>query len=160
MQVTPTITFRGVRRTTRLETDILTRLRRLEKYYPRVGRCRVLVEPVQRHPEAGNRYHVRIDLTVPGEEIVISHLAGPHATAQDLHARRLTKAAESDPERKHVRVAIRRAFDVARRRLQDYARRRRDSAGHRGLRATTVTLLHPRRVHRASHDAAGPRAAG
>ncbi len=209
MQLTPTITFRGVHRTDALEADILTRLRKLETYYSRIMGCRVLVELLQRHHEAGNRYHVRIDLTVPGEDIVVSHEAGPHATAQDMHADTLHKVAESDPERKHAHVAIRAAFDVARRRVQDYARRQRgtvkttarqmrgrvsqlfpvdgfgyieaedghevhfqkssvlkdafarlavDSAvsfeeeqGDKGPQASSVKLLHPHRVHRASH---------
>jgi len=141
MQVTPTITFRGVRRTTRLETHILTHVRRLEKYYPRASGCRVLVEAAQRPHQAGNRYHVRIDLSVPGREIVVAHQASQHATAQQVHARRLTKATESDPALKHVRVAIRKAFDAARRRLQDYARRRRRPA-----------RVSARSIRGASHD--------
>ena len=215
MQLTPNITFRDVERTDALETEILTRLRKLEMYYPRLMGCRILVEMVQRHHEAGNRYHVRIDLTVPGEEIVVAHEAGLHATAQDVDAERLTKVAESDPERKHARVAIREAFDIARRRLQDYARRQRgtvktavrqsrgrvsqlfpvdeygyieaedghevyfqkssvlkdafdrlavDSAvsfveepGDKGPQASTVKLLHPRRVRQASQATAGAR---
>jgi cold shock CspA family protein/ribosome-associated translation inhibitor RaiA len=205
MQLTPTVTFRGIDRSEALETDIVTRLRKLETYYPRIMCCRVLVEPAQRHHESGNRYHVRIDLTVPGEEIVVSHEAGLHGTAQDVDAERLTKAAESDPERKHAAVAVREAFDVARRRLQDYARRQRgavktavrpsrgrvsqlfpvdeygyieaenghdvyfqrssvlddafdrlavgravsftEERGDKGPQASTVRLLHPRRVH-------------
>jgi len=177
--------------------------------------CRVLVELVQRHHEAGNRYHVRLDLTVPGEEIVVAHEAGLHATAQDVDAEKLTKVAESDPERKHAPVAIREAFDIARRRLQDYARRQRgavktatkqargrvsqlfpideygyleaengqevyfqkssvlkdafnrlavgsavsfvEEPGDKGPQASTVKLLHPRRVHRASNAARGAR---
>lgn len=87
--------------------------------------CRVLLELVQRHHETGNRYHVRIDLTVPGEEIVVAHEANLHATAQDADVEAATKADEPDPERKHARVAVHEAFDIARRRLQDYARRRR-----------------------------------
>ena len=127
MQLTPTITFRGVERTAALEAEIIMRLRKLETYYQGIMGCRVLVELVQRHHEAGNRYHVRIDLTVPGDEIVAGHEAGLHATAQDVDAEKLTKVAESDPERKHARVAIREAFDITRRRLQDYARRQRGS---------------------------------
>ena len=122
MQLTPTVTFRGLARSDALETDILTRLRKLETYYSRIIACRVLVELVERHHEAGNRYHVRIDLTVPGDEIVVSNEGGLHATARDIGAKRLTKAAESDPERKHATVAVREAFDIAKRRLQDYAR--------------------------------------
>ena len=127
MQPTPTVTFRGLDRSEALAAEIQTRLRKLQTYYSRVMGCRVLVELVQRHHAAGNRYHVRIDLTVPGEEIVVSHEAGLHATAQDIDAERLAKAAESDPERKHAAIAVREAFDVARRRLQDYARRQRGS---------------------------------
>jgi cold shock CspA family protein/ribosome-associated translation inhibitor RaiA len=215
MQLTPNITFRGVERTTALEAEILARLRKLETYYRGIMGCRVLVELVQKHHKAGNRYHVRIDLTVPGEELLVAHEAGLHAKAQDVDAKKLTKGAESDPERKHVRVAVREAFDIARRRLQDYARRQRgtvkaatkqargrvsqlssideygyieaedghevyfhkssvlkdafdrlavggavsfvEEPGERGPQASTVRLLHPRRVHRASHAAPGPR---
>jgi cold shock CspA family protein/ribosome-associated translation inhibitor RaiA len=215
MQLTPNITFRGVERTDALETEILMRLRKLETYYARIMGSRVLVELVQRHHEGGNRYHVRIDLTVPGGEIVVAHEAGLHATAQDVDAESLAKVAESDPERKHARVAIREAFDIARRQLQDYTRRQRgtvktaarqsrgrvsqlfpvdeygyieaedghevyfqkssvlkdafhrlavDSAvsfveehGEKGPQASTVKLLHPRRVHRASHATASAR---
>ena len=205
MQLTPTVTFRGLERSEALESDILTRLRKLDTYYPRMMAGRVLVELVHRHHESGNRYHVRIDLTVPGDRIVVSHEAGLHATAQDVDTERLTKAAESDPERKHAAVAVREAFDVARRRLQDYARRQRgavktavrpsrgrvsqlfpvehygyieaenghevyfqrssvledafdrlavgravsftEERGDKGPQASTVKLLHPRRVH-------------
>ena len=209
MQLTPTITFREVKRTAALETEIITRLRKLETYCHRIMGCRVLIELVQRHHEAGNRYHVRIDLTVPGEEIVVAHEAGLHASAQDVGAEKITRMAESDPEHKHARVAIREAFDIARRQLQDYVRRQRgmvktavtqargrvsqlspidrygyieaedghevyfqeasvlknafdrlavgsavsfaEEPGEKGPQASTVKLLHPRRMHRSSH---------
>ena len=215
MQLTPTITFRGVERTAALEAEIMMRLRKLETYYQGIMGCRVLVELVQRHHESGNRYHVRIDLTVPGEEIVVAHEASLHAAAQDVDVEKLTKVAESDPERKHARVAIREAFDITRRRLQDYARRQRgtvkatarqtrgrvsqllpideygyieaedghevyfqkssvlkdafdrlavgsavsfvEERGEKGPQASTVKLLHPRRIHRPSHTAPGAR---
>ena len=125
MQLTPTITFRGVERTAALEADVLTRLRKLETYYQGSMGCRVLVEFVPRHHEAGNRNDARIDLTVPGEEIVVAHEASLRATTQDLDGEKITRLAEPDPERKRVRVAIREAFDVGRRRLQDHARQQR-----------------------------------
>lgn len=215
MQLTPTITFRGVERTAALEAEVITRLRKLETYYPGIMGCRVLVELVQRHHEAGNRYHVRIDITVPGEEIVVAHEASLRATTRDVDAEKITRLAEPDPERKHARVAIHEAFDIARRRLQDYARRQRGSVktlerqargrvsqlfpideygyieaedghevyfqkssvlkdafdrltigsavsfveepGEKGPQASTVRLLHPRRVHRSSHTTSGAR---
>jgi ribosome-associated translation inhibitor RaiA len=163
MQLTPIVTFRGIARTKALKAEILARVRKLETYYSRIIGCRVLVELVERHHEAGNRYHVRIELTVPGEEIVVSNEGGLHATARDIGTERLTKATESDPERKHATVAIREAFDIARRRLQDYARRQRGAVKTPARRsrgpvtqqfpideepqASTVTMPHPRRVH-------------
>jgi ribosome-associated translation inhibitor RaiA len=125
MQLTPTITFRGVERTDALEAEVITRLRKLETYYQGTMGCRVLVELLQRHHEAGNRYHVRIDLTVPGKEIVVAHEASLRATTQDVGAEKITRLAEPDPERKHASVAIREAFDIVRRRLREYARRQR-----------------------------------
>jgi cold shock CspA family protein/ribosome-associated translation inhibitor RaiA len=125
MQLTPTITFRGIDPSAALEAEIRTRIGKLETYCRPIMGCHVLVELAERHHETGNRYHVRIDLTVPGEEIVVAHEASLHATAQDVDAEKATKEAEPDPERKHARVAVREAFDIARRRLQDYARRQR-----------------------------------
>ena len=125
MQLTPSITFRGIDPSAALEAEIRTRIGKLETYYHAIMGCHVLVEFAQRHHEAGNRYHVRIDLTVPGEAIVVAHDASLHATDQDIHLAKATKQDEADPERKHAFVAVREAFDVARRQLQDYARRHR-----------------------------------
>jgi cold shock CspA family protein/ribosome-associated translation inhibitor RaiA len=127
MQLTPTITLRGIAPSRALEAEIRTRINKLETYYRSIMGCRVLVEFAERHHENGNRYHVRIDLTVPGEEIVVAREASLHRTAQDVDMEKFTKADESDPARKHARVAVREAFDIARRRLQDYARRQRGS---------------------------------
>jgi cold shock CspA family protein/ribosome-associated translation inhibitor RaiA len=208
MQLTPTITFRGIDSSTALESEIRARIGTLETYYRPIMGCRVLVELAARHHETGNRYHVRIDLTVPGEEIVVGHEASLHATAQDVDVEKATKEADLDPERKHARVAVHEAFDIARRRLQDYARRQRgtvktaarqprgrvvqlfpideygcieaedghevhfqkssvlknafdrltvgstvsfvEEPGEKGPQASTVKLLHPRRVRRSS----------
>ena len=125
MKLPPTMTFRGVEHSPALEAEIRTRIDKLETYYRSIMGCRVLVELTQRHHEAGNRYHVRIDLTVPGEEIVVTHEASLRRTARRIHAVKVPRVAEPDPARKHLRVAVREAFDIARRRLQDYARRQR-----------------------------------
>lgn len=123
MQIAPIVTFRGITVSDALEADIRKRIQKLETYYKSIMGCRVLVEFVQRHHEIGNRFHVRIDLTVPGEELVVSHEASQRATARDTEAGRLGRLAEPDPARKHAHVAVREAFDIARRQLQDYARR-------------------------------------
>jgi ribosome-associated translation inhibitor RaiA len=125
MLIPPQVTFRGISRTDWLETLIRRRATRLEIYYDAISGCRVLIEPAERCHEQGHRYHVRIDLTVPGGEIAVSHNASRHAAAQDDSIESTTKELELGAERKRVEVAVRGAFDVARRRLQDYARRQR-----------------------------------
>jgi cold shock CspA family protein/ribosome-associated translation inhibitor RaiA len=132
MQLPATITFRGIEPSDALEADIRRRIDRLETYFSPIMGCRVLVEFAERHHQTGNHFHVRIDLTVPGDEIAVAHDASLHATAKDTGATKGRKQNEPDPERKHAYVAIREAFDVARRQLQDYARR------HRGMVKTSA----------------------
>ena len=125
MQLSPSIVFRGIRPSPTLEADIVERIEKLETYYRPIMGCRVLVEVSRRHHKTGNRCHVRIDLTVPGEEIVVAHEASLHATAKDAGRAKTTKQDEPNPERRRALVVIREAFVRARRRLQDVARRQR-----------------------------------
>jgi len=125
MQTRPRITFRDIRHSRALDKDVRELIEKLETYYDRIVSCIVLIELVQRHHEGGNRFHVRIDMTVPGETIVASHDANLHGNARDLAAQKLTKTTELDPGHVHARVAIHDAFETARRQLQDFARRQR-----------------------------------
>jgi cold shock CspA family protein len=134
MQVPPTITFRRIGPNAALEADIRKRLGRLETYCPSLIGARVLIEPAERHHRVGTRYHVTIDLRVPGEEIAISHDASLRADARALATRKTQKQSEPDPAHKLLGVAIREAFHVARRRLQDYVRRQRGSVKSHALR--------------------------
>jgi cold shock CspA family protein len=127
MQLTPSVTFRDIDSPSTLEEEIAERIDKLETYCGSITACRVLVKLAERHHERGNRYHVRIELTVPGETIVVAHDAGPGGPAQDADLSNPTKEDERDRERRHARVAIREAFDVVRRRLQDFTRRQRGS---------------------------------
>ncbi len=124
MPLIPTITFRGIAHSAAVEADIRKRFDKLVAVCPSILGCRALVEVPQRHHVYGNRYHVRLDLTVPGEEIVIAHDAGPRPRAQDPGTKKATKASEADRDRTHARVAVREAFESARRRLEDHARPR------------------------------------
>ena len=119
------ITFRGMSHADWLKADVLERVDQLRTYFDGVTECHVLIELANRHHEAGNHYHVRIVLAVPGDEIVVSRDAGLHAPEQKTETARSTRQSEARPERKHVKVAVRQAFHVARRRLQDYALKQR-----------------------------------
>jgi ribosome-associated translation inhibitor RaiA/cold shock CspA family protein len=101
MQLPLRITARDVSLSEAAENDIRTKAAGLDTYYERIISCRVIVEGPGRHHRKGP-YAVRIDLTVPGAELVVDR-----QTDADLY------------------VAIRDAFDAARRRLEDYGRRQR-----------------------------------
>lgn len=120
-----TVTFRRLEGREVLESVIRERFDALGRYCPSIISGRVLVEPAERHRRAGNRYHVRIALTLPGEDVVIEHDASarPAARAQELAKTR--KRDEPERDHRHLGVAVRDAFEAARRRLQDRTRRRR-----------------------------------
>ena len=125
MQVTPTITFRGLANSQALETDIRTRLARLERFCPGIISAQVLVELAERRHRDGKRWGIRLDVAVPGEHIIVKNDA---TLCPDVRARgpqRTTKQDESDAGQRYAKVAVRESFDVAKRQLQDYMRRHR-----------------------------------
>jgi cold shock CspA family protein/ribosome-associated translation inhibitor RaiA len=125
MQLQPTIVFRQMRGTEALEADIRARLAKLETYFSRIVGAHVLVAPVSRHHVEGNRFRVRIDLSVPGEHITVTHGPSLRAEARARAVERTRKGNEPEAVPRYATLAVREAFDAARRRLQDYARRQR-----------------------------------
>ena len=122
----PQITFRGLEVSDALEANIHERVAWLERFYPGIVHCRVLVETPHRHRHDGRHFHIRIDVTVPGcEPIVISHEASLHARSKDIESEALRKESETESVHRYALVAVHEAFDVARRRLEDVAREQR-----------------------------------
>lgn len=101
------ISFHGLAASEAVADQIRERAARLERFYKRIVSCRVVVEVPHRRHHQGRLYHVRIDLTVPGDELVISRESSEDHAHEDVH------------------VAVRDAFDAAQRRLEDHARRQR-----------------------------------
>ena len=128
MQTPPTVTFHGVRYPEVLETDVRTRLARLERYYPSIVSARVRIDQSGRHRGGGNRYRVLVELGVPGADVVVSHDASFKSHLLARGERRIRKRDEPKPDHRLAKVAIREAFEAARRRLQDTARRQRDAS--------------------------------
>lgn len=102
MQRSVEITFRDVPHSDALESDIRDKVSKLETFYPHMTGCHVVVEMPHKHNHQGREFVVRLDIKVPGGELVVNH---EHNA--DAH------------------VAVRDAFDAAKRKLQDYARRQR-----------------------------------
>jgi ribosomal subunit interface protein len=96
------ITARNVSLSEAAEAAIREKAAKLDTFYDRIMSCRVVVEAPHRHQHQGALYNVRIDITVPGSELVVKK--EPH---EDLY------------------VSIRDAFDAARRQIQDYAHKQR-----------------------------------
>jgi cold shock CspA family protein/ribosome-associated translation inhibitor RaiA len=102
-----------------LETMIRERAQALEKFYPRLIRCHVTIEGPGNHHRSGGPFDVRVDLSVPGKELVVTRQTGEDIT-----------------------VVLRDAFDAARRQLQDFARRQRgDTKSHEEPPEGTISKL-------------------
>jgi len=125
MSAPTTITFQGMAPREWIEAEIGARADKLEKYCGDITSCRVAVDLPHRHHKDGNRFSVRINLTVPGEELAVTHGSNVHGSKQDLDEEEWVKKFDVEGMRKHLRLVIKEAFDVARRRLQDYTRLRR-----------------------------------
>ena len=103
---------------------------KLENFYGRIMGCRVEVGSPHRHHRRGSSYHVRIDLTVPGGELVIKHEPNLKTRARQSGELEFKKHFEISAPHKQLRKAIDDAFNAAARRLQDYARRQRGDVKH------------------------------
>ena len=102
MQIPLQVTLKDMPQSEAVESRIRDKAEKLSRFYDRIMSCRVVVETPQRHQHQGKLYSVRIDLTVPGAELVANR-------AQD----------------EDVYVAIRDAFIAITRQLEDFVRRQR-----------------------------------
>lgn len=102
MQIPLNVTTRRVDLPSALDELIRRKVEKLERFSDRIIRCDVVVEgPGERH-ETGGPYDVRLDISVPGSELVVNQ-----------------RSAET------LRGAIEGAFDAAERKVEDYSRKQR-----------------------------------
>lgn len=113
------ITFQNLEHSDAVEARIREKAARLERFYDRITSCRVVVEQVSRQRTKGKIYEVRVDVLIPGGEIVASRSPGDNNAHEDVY------------------VAIRDSFDAAVRQLEDYTRRRKPHQ----------TKVHPAPLH-------------
>jgi ribosomal subunit interface protein len=126
MQMPMQISFRGVPPSAAIEQAVRERAERLERFHGRITGCRVMIESPHRRHHQGKLYHVRIDLTVPGGELVVNREPADSHAHEDLY------------------VAIRDAFDAARRRLEDHVHRQRNEVKvHEGRPFGHIRRLFP-----------------
>jgi len=101
------ISFRNMDHSDAIELAVREKADKLDQIFPDIMSCRVVIEEGHKHSRQGNLYHVCIDLTVPGHELVVSRNPTQHQAHEDPY------------------VALRDAFNAAKRKLEDHARRLR-----------------------------------
>jgi ribosomal subunit interface protein len=112
MQIPLQITIRDMETSEALETHIREKAQKLDEFFTNIMSCRVVVEMPHKHHHQGKHFNVRIDIGVPGNEIVVNR---DHS--EDVY------------------IALRDAFNAAKRQLEDYARKiRGDVKNHEAKR--------------------------
>ena len=107
MQIPLQITYRNMEQSDAVEAKIRERAKKLERFAEQIISCRVTVEAPHKHRRKGKTYAVKVDITLPGDELVVTRHPDQHKAHEDIY------------------VAVRDAFDASRRQLEDYVRRRR-----------------------------------
>ncbi|MEC4812530.1 MAG: HPF/RaiA family ribosome-associated protein [Scytonema sp. PMC 1069.18] len=93
------ITFHNIQQSDAVEEKIRECVAKLEQFHHRITSCRVVIDAPHQNHHKGKLYHVQIDLTIPGREIVVNRNPSNHESHQDIY------------------IAIRDAFDAAKRQL-------------------------------------------
>jgi ribosomal subunit interface protein len=115
------ITARDIEITEAIRADITEKAGKLDKFYDRIMRCRVVLEAPKRHQHEGKLYNIHIYMTVPGSELVVKREMN-----KDLY------------------VAIRDAFQAARRKLEDFSMLQRlDVKRHEEPQQAQITSIFP-----------------
>jgi ribosomal subunit interface protein len=108
MKVPLKITFRDMPSSPAIETLIREKAAKLEEFCEDITRCHVTIEQPHRQHHKGNHFRVRVDITVPGEEVVVGRDPADNGAHEDAY------------------VVIRDTFEAAGRQLREYAQRRRN----------------------------------
>lgn len=101
----PTVSYRDVRRSDALDDAILKGAQKLSEVHRRITSCRITLARTRGKRHSGDLYSARIDITVPGGEIVVN------------------RAPPEREENEDLLLAVSHAFAAARRQLREYSRR-------------------------------------
>lgn len=115
------VTFRDIPFSAAVEDHVRAKSQKLSRFYNRITSCRVVLELAQKRKHHGKLYNVRVDITVPGEEIVVTRKYD-----QNLY------------------VAVRDAFQAISRQLEEHARKRHGRVKtHNGVNHGFIKRLIP-----------------
>ncbi len=95
------LTIRDMTNSEALQAIIRKKAEKLKTFNNRITSCRVVIDIPQKHKHRGKLFNIRIDVTVPGKELVSTR-----KTSEDVY------------------IAIREGFNALGRQLDDHSRRR------------------------------------
>lgn len=102
------IQFHGMEPSDALEESARRQVHKLESIASDIMACRIGIDLEQKHKQQGRLFSVRIDLTLPGIELVVNRV-----------------------QHEDVSMALREAFDNMKRQLEDVVRKRRGQVKQR-----------------------------
>lgn len=102
MKIPVHVQFHGMDASAAVEVSAREHAHKLESFAPDIMACRISIDMAQKHQHQGRPIGVRIDLTIPGHELVVNRV-----------------------QHEDVYVALREAFDNMKRQLEDAVRKRR-----------------------------------
>lgn len=106
MKIPLQITFHGVAASDTVEQKIREAAANLEQFHDDIMSCRVVVEAPHRRHRKGTLYHLRIDVSVTGQELVVNRDPGDRDAHEDVY------------------VMIRDAFAAMERQLRELSRKK------------------------------------
>ncbi len=120
-----TVTFPKTKPSPWLEEEIRAKVERLRVICADLLSCRVVVDIPHRRHARGNRFSLRIELAVPGEDLAITRDSNLHAAVKDSDEPTWAKRFDVEATQRDIRLVLADAFDAAKRRLKDYGQKRR-----------------------------------
>lgn len=105
MQTQPQVSFDDLPIDEQVRDAALDHVAQLERVYDKITGCHVVIAQPHRHHREGRLYSVRVDLVVPGGELVVNHNHPVDHAHEDVY------------------VALRDSFLAARRQLEEHVRR-------------------------------------
>lgn len=121
------IVFRNMHQSQAVEDKVREQAEKLGRYYDSIMSCRIVIEISHKHQHKGKLFHVRIDLTVPNAELVVSREPIDNHAHEDVY------------------VAVRDAFIAMRRKLQEFVRKQHNMVKHhqKPLHGRVIEIVPP-----------------
>jgi ribosomal subunit interface protein len=126
MQIPLQIYFHHMEPSDALEAKIREKVQKIEQFTEHIMSFRVTIDQQHKHHHQGRLFSVKINITVPGNEIVVDRHPDNHHAHEDVY------------------VALADAFDACRRQLKDYLKKRRGKVKtHEAMPRGRISKLSP-----------------